>query len=86
MRTQKEIEDAIKKYESIIWYGRSKLRTGWDSNTKELKASIIEAEKEIENKIEHDELWLDDFNWAMANGKLSALRWLQGEEWDMLDT
>lgn len=26
------------------------------------------------------------FDWGMINGKLSALRWVLGDEWDMLDT
>jgi hypothetical protein len=28
----------------------------------------------------------DDFHWGMINGKLSALRWVTGSEWDFLDT
>ena len=28
----------------------------------------------------------DDFEWGMINGKLSAIRWMLGDDWDMLDT
>lgn len=27
-----------------------------------------------------------DFEWGMINGKLSAIRWMLGDDWDMLDT
>lgn len=47
----------------------------------------LAAAKRTEDEIGADKLgpW-DDFEWGMINGKLSALRWITGDDWDMLDT
>ena len=44
----------------------------------------LEAAKKVEKKYEDVGPW-SDFEWGMINGKLSALRWVLGDEWDMLD-
>ncbi len=46
-----------------------------------------DAAKRVEKEFGIENLgpWTD-FEWGMIKGKLSALNWLMGEEWYMLDT
>lgn len=54
---------------------------------KDVWAGALRAAKQVEKKYGKKNLgpW-DDFEWGMINGKLSAIRWMLGDEWDMLDT
>lgn len=54
---------------------------------KDVWAGALHAAKRVEKKYGKRNLgpW-DDFEWGMINGKLSAIRWMLGDEWDMLDT
>ena len=54
-----------------------------DSVWKQAKAAAKRTEDEV--GLEKLGPW-DDFEWGMINGKLSALRWVLGDDWDMLDT
>ncbi len=50
-------------------------------------AAALAAAKRTEDEVGVENLgpWTD-FEWGMLNGKLSALRWAMGREWDFLDT
>lgn len=46
----------------------------------------LRSAKRVEEKYGDDLGPWTDFEWGMINGKLSALRWMLGDDWDMLDT
>jgi hypothetical protein len=50
-------------------------------------AQALAAARKTEEEVGVETLgtW-SDFEWGMLNGKLSALRWVLGSEWDFLDT
>ncbi|MGA5725861.1 PIN domain-containing protein [Ralstonia thomasii] len=66
-------------------YSRSPYRQ--DQILDSVWARALAAAKRTEDEVGIDNLgpW-SDFEWGMLNGKLSALRWILGDEWDMLDT
>lgn len=58
---------------------------GNDIIHEDILQGAIESAKKVEKKYEDVGPW-SDFEWGMLNGKLSALRWVLGDDWDMLDT
>lgn len=60
-------------------------RSAYDEIHEGLWRGALAAAKAVEDKYEDTGPWTD-FEWGMLNGKLSALRWVLGDDWDMLDT
>jgi len=62
-----------------------------DHERRPIQRDVLEgamrSAKKVEKKYGIDNLgpWTD-FEWGMMNGKLSALRWVLGDDWDNLDT
>ncbi len=87
-RNWEEIREAEEEMFDRVWYERKLVgmqREGPEGeHYRELSASgraQVEAKYGAENLGPYTE-----FEWGMINGKLSALRWVTGSEWDFLDT
>lgn len=77
-RDLEEIHAAERRLFDMIWYQRSISR---------MDSIGTDARARIEEQYQADGLGPHtDFEWGMLNGKLSALRWILGSEWDFLDT
>jgi len=91
-RTEEEIVAAMDRFWDQIWYNRhlnwkSKVDRGIEKADPGVWKVALEAAERVRSKIESADLPpYDDFEWGMLNGKLSALRWVLGDEWDFLDT
>ena len=88
------------RHKNLAWSiakGKHKIvsRAEWD-NTKlngqthtveDIWKGALRAAKKAERKLGKGNFgpWTD-FEWGMINGKLSALRWMLGDDWDQLDT
>ena len=53
---------------------------------KDIWEGAVASAKKVEEEYGAQNLVFTDFEWGMINGKLSALRWAVGDEWDNLDT
>jgi hypothetical protein len=96
IRSTKEILGTEEEFFDRIWYDRKLLLIGLLKQGRaeplkpDIKKGMLAAMKRIEarygGKADMLKYYKDDFGWGMMNGKLSALRWVLGDEWDMLDT
>ncbi|WP_067623241.1 hypothetical protein [Alicyclobacillus acidiphilus] len=91
-RTVEEISGANTELLDKIWYDRHlslkyRVRTGQETVDPEIWKGALKSARAVVRRYGRENLgpWTD-FEWGMLNGKLSALRWVLGDDWDMLDT
>jgi hypothetical protein len=92
LRSVKQILKAEEEFYEKVWYDRKQLLyQAVKEGRQEVRADILAASKkyakEVEKQYGKKNLGpFTDYDWGMINGKLSALRWVLGDDWDMLDT
>lgn len=92
-RTNDEMAEAIEKLRLQVWYNRTyvPIVNEQKAGRKTLPDAIIKAaQKTLEECIakygENQFRTLTTYESGLLTGKLSALRWVLGDEWDHLDT
>lgn len=91
-RTLAEIQEAEQEFFDHIWHERHlvfrhRYEHGEDDRTTEGTDRVaLEAAERVKARRPGLRPVESDFEWGMWNGKLSALRWVLGSEWDFLDT
>lgn len=93
MRSFKTISAAEQEFFDRVWYERKLvmlelIRSGQEEMSDEdIMDGMTRAMRELETKYGFESLQVNnDFEAGMLSGKLSALRWVLGSEWDFLDT
>lgn len=92
VRTLEEVLEAENMFFDKIWFDRHlsleyRIEQGMEDVNPEIWQGAMESARKVIEKYGEENLGpYSDFKWGMLNGKLSVLRWVLGDEWDMLDT
>jgi len=91
-RSMDEIANMVNEFCEKVWFDRHlslryKVENGLETVDPQIWAGALKsAERVIQQYGEENLGPYSDFEWGMLNGKLSALRWVMGEDWDELYT
>ncbi len=90
-RNDKLILETYQEFWDKVWWNRHQVWLQNIASGKEKATPVLERARQaaarIEEKYGRENLGWDDFDWGLLSGRMSALSWVMGAEWDeSLDT
>ena len=91
IRSVKEILRAEEELETRVWYGRKGPAAHYraQGTPEDIIKGMLKGKRDAEKRFGKKSLMDNmktDWDWGFVSGKLSAIRWVLGYDWDMLDT
>jgi hypothetical protein len=91
IRSVKQILAAENEMFTRVWYGRKGTAKEYraEGTPEDIIKGMLRGKREAERRFGKKSLFANmasDWDWGYVSGKLSAIRWVLGDEWDMLDT
>ncbi len=91
IRSVKQILAAENELFTRVWYGRKMPAKFYreKGTSEDIIKGMQKGKREAEERFGKKSLMSNmasDWDWGFVSGKLSALRWVLGDDWDMLDT
>lgn len=84
MRKEKEISETYDEFQEKIWWSRHRILV---AKKTDLPEEALENAKRIEAKYGIENLPANDYEIVLMEGRMSALFWAMGNEWEgSLDT
>jgi len=84
LAAEQEFFDRVWAYRKLIYV--SHVEAGERSDDHGVVEGLPEIARTLAEKYGEPLEPMSDWDWGFVNGKLSALRWVLGDEWDFLDT
>jgi hypothetical protein len=91
IRSVKQILAAENEFFTRVWYGRKMpakvYRAG--GTPEDIIKGMLKGKRDAEKRYGKRSLMANmktDWGWGFVSGKLSAIRWVLGDEWDVLDS
>jgi hypothetical protein len=91
IRSVKQILAAEGELFTRVWYGRKMSAKFYraEGTPEDIIKGMLKGKREAERRFGKKSLMANmatAWDWGFVSGKLSAIRWVLGDEWDMLDT